>query len=117
MITFKAKKLALSPGGYALILPGNGGEELLTMFMSWGQDQKSQLVIVSAQCDGNIRVLVVAGKRMNLANVLATIDRAIEKWSLQGGIKPTEPERAYLVKQRQKVLDKIANYCETGALK
>jgi hypothetical protein len=115
MINFKAKKLRQVADGYAMTLPGNDGEELLTIFTAWGQDRKTQLVIVSAQCDGNIKVLVTSGKRLILANVLATVDRVIEKWSM-AGIKPTVPEREYLTKQRKKVCDKIAKAYETGVL-
>lgn len=115
MIKFKAKKLALSDAGYALMLPGNGGEELLTFFMAWGQDKKTQLVIVSATVDGNIKVLVTSGKRLILANVLATIDRTIEKWSTQG-LKPEADQLVYLTAQRKKVCDRIANWYETSTL-
>jgi hypothetical protein len=115
MITFKAKKLKQEASGYALTLSGNDGEEMLAIFMAWGQDRKTNLVVVSARVDDSIKVLVTSGKRMILANVLATLDRVIEKWSTQG-IKPSAPEREYLTKQRKKVLDRIAIWAEGGEL-
>ncbi len=116
MIAFKAKRLTLLAEGYGMQLPGNDGEEMLAFFMAWGQDRKTQLVIVSASVDDAVRVLVTSGKRMILANVLATCDRVIEKWSMHG-VKPTAPEKEYLTAQRKKVCDMIACFYETGELK
>lgn len=107
MINFKAKHMI--DRGYSLHIPGNGGEEELVIFTAWGQDHKTNLVIVSASIDGgDIKVWHdTHGKRIILASVLTLCDRVIDKWSMSG-LKPSVDQKARLVKHRTKVLDRIA---------
>ena len=112
VIKFKAKHLVNR--GYSQHLIGNGGEEELIVCTSWGQDHKSSLVIVQCTIDGATKVLHdTKGKRVILANVLATLDRVIGRWS-QTGLKPTHAESDWLDGQRGKVCDMLAELYETG---
>lgn len=113
MINFKAKHL--TDRGFSQHLVGNGGEEELIIITSWGQDRKTPLIIASAQCDGGAAVLHTSGKRIILANVLAVIDRVMEKWA-KGGIKPDAEQAMKLDGQRKKVLDRLAELYETGEM-
>lgn len=104
MIKFKAREM--KDRGYSLHLEGNGGEEALIIVTAWGQDFRTKLVIVSAQCDGGVNVLHHGQTRVNLANVLTTCGNVIKKWA-RTGIKPTEPEETELVKQERKVQKRL----------
>lgn len=105
MIKFKAKHLR--DNGYSLHLPGNGGEEELVIFTSWGQDFKSKLVIVSCQCDGDVKVLLDGKARHSVAVMLTTVDTAIRKWAATG-IKPTHEQQLWLDRQHEKLMNKLA---------
>jgi hypothetical protein len=104
MIKFKAKHM--TDRGYAVLVPGNDGEEELIIITSWGQDFKSRLVIVSAQCDGNVVVLHNGKARVTLSQVITTIDNTVKKWSWTG-IKPSPDEMLWLDKQREKLIDRL----------
>jgi hypothetical protein len=103
MIKFKAKHL--DDRGYSMHLPGNGGEEELVIFTSWGQDFKSKLVIVSAQCDGDVKVIHDGKSRHNVAVMLTMVDNAVRKWAASG-IKPTPEQQLWLDKQHEKLMKK-----------
>lgn len=105
MIKFKAKHL--SDRGYSLHIPGNGGEEELIIVTSWGQDFKSKLVIVSAQVDGDVKVLHDGKARHSVAVMLTTVDQAVRKWAATG-IKPSHLEQLWLDKQHEKLMNKLA---------
>jgi hypothetical protein len=105
MIKFKAKHLTAR--GYSLHIPGNGGEEELIIVTSWGQDFKSKLVIVSAQVDGDVKVIHDGKARHSVAVMLTTVDNAIRKWA-STGIKPTDEEQLWLDRQHTKLMDKLA---------
>jgi hypothetical protein len=114
VINFKAKHL--TDRGYSQHLLGNGGEEELIVVTSWGQDHKSSLVIVGCTIDGAVNMLHdTKGKRVILANVLAVLDRVIEKWA-KTGIKPDTEQLIKLDGQRKKTLDRLAELYETGTL-
>ena len=104
MIKFKAKQLI--DRGYAVHISGNDGEEELIIVTSWGQDRKTSLVIVSAQCDGNVVVLHNGKARMTLAQVFTTIDNVVKKWQATG-IKPNPEEQIWQDKQREKLIDRL----------
>lgn len=104
MIKFKAKHLR--DNGYSVHIPGNDGENELIIITSWGQDQKTRLVIVSAECDGHVSVLHDGKARVGLAQAITTVDNAVKKWQLTG-LKPTAEEQAWLDKQREKLIDKL----------
>lgn len=105
MIKFKAKHLV--DRGYSLHLPGNGGEEELIIVTSWGQDFKSKLVIVSAQCDGDVKVIHDGKARHSVAVALTMVDTAVRKW-VATGIKPTPEQQLWLDKQHEKLMNKLA---------
>ena len=105
MIKFKAKHL--TDRGYSLHIPGNDGEEELIIVTSWGQDMKSRLVIVSAQCDGDVKVIHDGKARHSVAVMLTTVDNAVRKWAGQG-IKPTEEQKLWLDRQHEKLMNKLA---------
>lgn len=104
MIKFKAKHL--KDNGYSIHIPGNDGEEELIIITSWGQDRRTRLVIVSAQCDGGVNVLHAGKARVILAGAITTIDNVVKKWQLTG-IKPNAEESAWLDKQRDKLIERL----------
>jgi len=112
MIKFKAKHL--TDRGYSLHLPGNGGECELIIVTSWGQDGKTKLVIVGAEVDGDVTVLHSGNARVTFAQVLTTVGNVINKWALTG-IKPNPEERAWLEKQRDKLMEKLVAKWEPAA--
>lgn len=112
MIKFKAKHL--EDCGFSLRLPGNGGECELIIVTSWGQDNKTKLVIVSAEIDGGVTVLHSGNARVTFAQVLTTVGNVINKWALSGN-KPLPEERAWLEKQREKLMEKLVTKWERAA--
>lgn len=104
VIKFKAKRMTES--GYALHVPGNGGENELIIITSWGQDFRTRLVIVAASVDGPVTVLHQGASRVPLHQVITTIGNVVRKWSMTG-IKPTPEELAWLDNQREKLIDRI----------
>lgn len=104
MIKFKAKHL--KDNGYSIHIPGNDGEEELIIVTSWGQDRRTRLVIVSAQCDGGVVVLHAGKARVTLAQVITTIDNTVRKWQMTGN-KPTNLEEAWQDKQREKLIERL----------
>jgi hypothetical protein len=116
MIKFKAKHLRASYVGYSMHLTGNDGECELIIVTSWGQDGRTRLVIVGAECDGSVVVLHEGKARVTLAQVVTTIDNVVKKWS-QAGTKPNVEEQLWLDKQREKLivrLDKLWNHGVTA---
>lgn len=104
MIKFKAKHLR--DNGYSKHLPGNDGEEELIIVTSWGQDRRTRLVIVSAQCDGGVDVLHAGKARVTLAQAITTIDNVTKKWQ-STGVKANPEEQAWLDKQRDKLIERL----------
>lgn len=104
MIKFKAKHM--TDRGYSMHVPGNGGECELLIVTSWGQDFKTRLVIVAAECDGGVTVLHAGKGRVTLSQVITTIDNVVKKWSMAGN-KPLPEEQAWLDKQREKLIDRL----------
>lgn len=104
MISFKAKHA--TDRGYSYHIPGNDGECELIIVTSWGQDQKTRLVIVATECDGGVNVLHAGKARVNLAQAITTIDNTVKKWQLTG-LKPSGETQAWLDKQREKLIDRL----------
>lgn len=104
MIKFKAKHMR--DNGYSIHLPGNDGECELIIVTSWGQDFKTRLVIVAAECDGGVTVLHAGKARVTLSQVITTIDNTVKKWS-QTGLKPSAEEQMWLDKQREKFISRL----------
>ena len=104
MIKFKAKHMV--DRGYSIHVPGNDGENELIIVTSWGQDFKTRLVIVEAQCDGGVTVLHAGKSRVTLSQVITTVDNTVRKWSMTGN-KPVPDEQLWLDKQREKLIVRL----------
>lgn len=104
MIKFKAKHMR--DVGFSIHLPGNDGECELIIITSWGQDFKTRLVIVAAECDGGVTVVHAGKARVTLSQVITTIDNVVKKWSATG-VAPSLEEQLWLDKQRDKLIDRL----------
>ena len=103
MIKYKAKHLRSD--GYLICLPGSDGEELVVI-TSWGSDFRTKLVIVSVSPpDGGVNVLHAGKARVNLAQVLTTVQNVVLKWS-GAGKRPVDSQEE-LARQHKKLMNRF----------
>lgn len=104
MIKFKAKQA--KQRGFALMIPGNGGDCELAIFTSWGRDNKTRLVIVAAEADGAVTVLHTGAARVTVGQIITTASNVMREWSRRG-TKPTAEQEVWIEKQIDKICLKL----------
>jgi uncharacterized protein YlxW (UPF0749 family) len=84
-----------SEKGCVLLVDGNGSEELLTIIVIGGQDNRFSLQIIAASVDDNIDLLTKdwEGKRLTENQATVLVKKVTEKWTKGGlpGARDTDP--------------------------